>query len=330
MVIMSHTHETVAAYGTPARSRENAPEGAPPVPRRGEGSEGALLTAGRLTSVGQIAGLRPRHRRGDGGHVPAADVDLIDALDPRTWRTVASWLLDRPSTAVRRTRLQTLASFLRWLLDTEPDRELFEATGLHLARYCEHARTGALAIGGRTPGKELARSTTARKHAVLSSFYAFAWQCGALAHHFTAGPEARTLRRDERRLLRLGTARLADRGHLTQAVAAALLEATGATVEVLATLSSRNITIAGEKGASVPLLITMRDRHGDIVAFPIPAQVRPWLTTLLSTHRAGDLLFTRGNGQRVDRQWVRLALVDAALAGGIPKPRAELLRPHML
>ncbi|MFB4271438.1 hypothetical protein [Nonomuraea sp. GTA35] len=75
----------------------------------GGGAAGAFGQAGEppppaplVDSVGDIAGLRPRRRARDGGELPGAEVDLIDAL-PRTddgpipgqragWPTVAAWL----------------------------------------------------------------------------------------------------------------------------------------------------------------------------------------------------------------------------------------------
>ncbi|MFI7643272.1 hypothetical protein [Nonomuraea sp. NPDC049400] len=208
--------------------------------------------------------------------------------------------------------------------------ELLDATGLHLADYCEQARTGALTIGVRTPGKALAMATTARKYAVLSSFYSFAWRCGALSRHLDVAPEGRTLRRDERRLLRRGVSQLADSGRIIQAVAVALLEATGATVEELAALTDHNLHAVGDGAANLPVLITVRGHQGDVVTFPIPAAVRTWLTALISHRRAGDPLLESEAGRRVDCEWLGRALIDAAIAGGIPRSRAELLRPDML
>ncbi|WP_031172718.1 hypothetical protein [Streptosporangium roseum] len=43
-----------------------------------------------VATVGDIAGLRPRRRKGDGGEVPGADVDDVDALGEPAWSTVAA------------------------------------------------------------------------------------------------------------------------------------------------------------------------------------------------------------------------------------------------
>ncbi|MGW4476584.1 hypothetical protein ACWENQ_43580 [Nonomuraea sp. NPDC004354] len=69
-----------------------------------------------MASVGDIAGLRPCRARHDGGEVPGADVDLVDAMDRLTWNVVAAWLADSPPASTRQTRLQVLTAFLRWLL----------------------------------------------------------------------------------------------------------------------------------------------------------------------------------------------------------------------
>ncbi|WP_143043958.1 hypothetical protein [Nonomuraea jiangxiensis] len=145
-----------------------------------------------MSSVGHLAGLRPRGRSGAGGDVRGADVELVDALDLPTWRTVVAWLRDTPSMAGRRSRLQILAAFMRWLRTLDPATELLAASGTHLDRYCEAARSGALTVGVRTPGKPLAGATVARRRTALSSFYAYAWQYGAVRQtHAAAPPPAR-------------------------------------------------------------------------------------------------------------------------------------------
>ncbi|MEO3872050.1 hypothetical protein ABGB18_24820 [Nonomuraea sp. B12E4] len=143
-----------------------------------------------VSSVGHLAGLRPRGRSDAGGDVRGADVDLVDALDPPTWRTVVAWLRDTPSMASRRSRLQILAAFLRWLRTLDPALEPLAATGAHLDAYCEAARSGALTVGVRTPGKPLAGATVAKRRTALSSFYAYAWERGALRQAPATGPQA--------------------------------------------------------------------------------------------------------------------------------------------
>ncbi|MBB5781191.1 hypothetical protein [Nonomuraea jabiensis] len=277
-----------------------------------------------VPGVGQIAGLRPR-----------ADVELLDALDRHTRRTVAAWLLERPSTATRQACLQTLAGFLRWLQATEPHVGLLAATGAHLDAYCEQARIGALTVGVRNPGRALSGATVARKHRALSSFYWFAWSIGAIRQgdggSAPAGePQPLAITRDERRLLRLGASRLAADGRVAEAVAVALIEATGASVATLAGLTSEDLHAVGHGSNNPLVLVTMRDDRGDVVTFPVPTWVHPWLKALSSTRAAGDLLIKQGDGQPVSAGWLTAALRDAGSAGGIPASRAKLLHPRKL
>ncbi|MGN9841403.1 hypothetical protein ACTMTI_25075 [Nonomuraea sp. H19] len=282
-----------------------------------------------VTSVGQLAGLRPRRRPRDGGEVPGADVEVVDALDLLTRRTVLAWLHDRPSVLARQTSLQVLASFLRWLHTIEPALEPLAVTGAHLDAYCYAALTGGLK-GGRSPGKPLAPATVAKKRAVLSSFYAFAGRCGVVRHDRLAASQAakngRALTREERRLLRQGIARLAAEGRPAEAAAVALLDATGTSSEALAGLTAQDLHIVG----GWPAIITVHHDRDDIVAFPVPALARPLLRTLCSSRPAGEPLIRRADGHPVDLEWLRAALTDAALAGGIPERRAKLLHPHLM
>lgn len=263
--------------------------------------------------------------------MPGADVDLVDGLPPETRRTVIAWLSENVSPAARQTRLQVLASFLRWLGAAEPDVEAADVTTTHLDAYCEAALAGSLTVGVRHPGRPLARATVARKRAVLSSFYTFAWRTGAARHEWPPRTDAtrdpRLLSKDDRRRLREGAARLAAGGRTAEAVAVALLDATGATADALAglTLQDLRAVASGE-----PAIVTMHDARGDLVAFPIPTPARPLLCDLSSERKAGEPLLTRADGRPVDVRWLRNALTDAALAGGIPRRRAELLDPHML
>ena len=84
-------------------------------------------------SVGRLEGLHRRHLK--------ADVELIDALDPLTRRTVAAWLADRPSPARRQACLRILASWLRWLRAAEPALEPLATCGAHVDAYCYAALT---------------------------------------------------------------------------------------------------------------------------------------------------------------------------------------------
>ncbi|MFI7701123.1 tyrosine-type recombinase/integrase [Nonomuraea sp. NPDC049480] len=290
-----------------------------------------------MTSVGQLPGLRPRRRPRDGGEVAGADMDLMDALDPLTWRTVAAWLHGRPSLATRQVGLQVLASFLRWLRAQEPALELLSVTGAHLDAYCAAARIGALP---RTPGRPLTDKTVARKRSTLLSFYTFAWQCGVVRHNPVPGSRAarvhradstRTLTREERRLLRQGIARLAADGRTGEAAAVALLESTGASADALAALTRQDVHSGpGAGGGTVPVVIIVRQGRDDLAAFRVPPMARPLLRLLCASRPAGEPLIRRSDGRPPDLDWLRDALTEAALAGGIPEQRARRLHPNML
>ncbi|PZG14089.1 hypothetical protein, partial [Nonomuraea aridisoli] len=278
-------------------------------------------------SVGEIAGLRPRRRPGDGGEVSGADVDLIDGLTPEAGRVVRAWLLDRPSAAARQARLQVLAAFLRWLRASEPALDPLAATGAHLDAYCDAALTGTLTVGVRRPGRPLSGTTVNRKRAVLSSFYAYAWRTGAVSHAVHPAGEPRPLTRDDRRLLRRGVSRLAAGGRACEAVAVALLEATGAPVAALADLTVQDLRGLADDG---PAIVTVHDGHGDLVAFPVPEPVRPLLRELSGARAPGEPLIGPEDGGPADTRWVAAALVEAALAGGMPRARAEVLHPGVM
>ncbi|MEV0353311.1 hypothetical protein AB0H88_46815 [Nonomuraea sp. NPDC050680] len=273
--------------------------------------------------VGQIPGLRPRLRPGDGGEVPAADVDLVDALDPRTRRTVTAWLREKASAPQRQTRLRVLASFLRWLHTAEPALDLLTATEAQLDAYCYTALT----TGVRTSGKPLTRTTVIRRRATLASFYAFARLSGADRSHrgLTGTPP---LTPAERRLLRTGAGRLADEGRWAEALAVALLEATGASVEALAALTAHDVRPSAP--ADRLTLITLRDGRDGIVAFPVSPEVRHLLRALCASRAPGEPLIRRDDGRSVDLEWIGAALTDAALAAGVRGQRAQLLHPHLL
>lgn len=288
----------------------------------GQGDLDAGTAEPRAGSVGRIPGLRPRRRPGDGGEVAGADVDFVDGLAAPTRRTVVAWLTEKPSKATRQARLQVLAAFLRWLQDAEPALDPLAATGAHLDAYCNGALSGTLTVGVRTPGRPLSPTTVSRKRAMLSAFYTFAWQRGAVR----PGPIP-ALTPGDRRLLRKGVARLAAEGKPAEAVAVALLDATGAPVSSLAgiTLQDLRAVTAGE-----PAIVTVADGRGDLVAFPVPPVARPLLRTLSSSRTPGEPLIKQEDGHPVDVRWVKEALTEAALAGGIPRRRAEALDPHMM
>ncbi|WP_049573907.1 hypothetical protein [Nonomuraea sp. SBT364] len=268
-----------------------------------------------LTSVGQIEGLGPRQ-------VPAGDVALLDELDPLTWRVVAAWLQGRPSAARRRTCLRVLASWLRWLYASEPALEPLAASGSHLDAYCY----AALTTGAGTSGKPLAKATVAGRRATLASFYAFAGQSGAMRRRSPNGTPPLT--RTERRLLRGGVARLAEDGRPAEALAVALLEATGASVDSLAALTVHDVHAL--PGGDHPLVLVLRGERDGPVAFPVPPRVRPLLRAQCDGRTPGEPLITGHDGRDVDVEWLTSALTGAALAAGLPRHRAELLRPDLL
>lgn len=192
--------------------------------------------------VGQIPGLRPRHRPGQ-GEVAAADVQVVDELDAATHRITIAWLLDKPSLPLRRTRLRILASYLRWLTSADPATAPLTAER-HVDTYC----LTALATGLPPTGKPLARATVMRRRAILASFYAYARQARATpSPHRGVHPPTPY----ERRLLRAGAAHLAEQGHVAEAAAVALLEATGTTVTALGRLTARDIHLTDDTGLAL-------------------------------------------------------------------------------
>ncbi|MEO3791261.1 hypothetical protein ABGB14_13715 [Nonomuraea sp. B10E15] len=310
--------------GTAGRAQSTSPAGRALGSGDGGPGPGASTAA---PSIGQIAGLRPRRGPQDAGEVRGDDVDLLDSLDPLTWRTAAAWLRERPSAATRQVRLRVLAAFLRWLREAEPSVEPLAVTGAHLDTYCDAARAGALTIGVRVPGKPLASATVNRRRGVLSSFYAFAWRSGAVRHDRVAGSGTGVLTREDRRLLRRGVARLAAGGRQAEAAAVALLDATGAAAGALAELTLQDLHPVADGECAI---VTVHDSRGDIVAFPVPPPARPLLEALSSGRAAGEPLLRREDGRPVDVEWLRDALAEAAIAGGIPRQRAKLLHPYML
>ncbi|MFC5819069.1 hypothetical protein [Nonomuraea harbinensis] len=270
-----------------------------------------------LTSVGQLGGLGPPHRgRGD------ADVALVDALDPLTWRAAMTWLAGRPSTARRRTCLRVLASWLRWLYAAEQGLEPLAASATHLDAYCY----AALTTGDGVTARPLAQATVAGRRAVVASFYAHAERTGAVRAQRILNGTSR-LTRDERRLLRRGIARLAGDGRRAEALAVALLEATGTSADALASLSARDLHAL--PGDGPPVVLVVRDER-DPVAYPISPQIRRLLEAESAGRGADEPLIRRPDGGQVEPGWIADALTGAARAGGLPLQRAELLRPHLL
>ncbi|NUW46667.1 hypothetical protein [Nonomuraea rhodomycinica] len=308
--------------------------GAPDPDPRGRPEPSTGSPAG-VTSVGRIAGLRPRRRPGDGGEVDGADVDLVDGLDPVSRGTVADWLRESSSLSARRFRLRTFASFLRWLRLNVPELAPLRATGAHVREYCDAT------LAGRLPeahGRPLAKATVGRRRAALTSLYHFAWENGpgparpdGVAAAPPAGDAGRRagLTRDERRSLRRGIARLAAEGHVTEAAAVALLEATGAPADAVAGASSQDFrTVADGHGGEHVVMVVHTGCH--VAAFVLPPLARRLLRELGGGRRtAAEPIFGR-YGEPVAAGWVGAALTRAALAGGISERRAAQLRPEML
>ncbi|NRQ35061.1 FAD-dependent oxidoreductase [Nonomuraea sp. NN258] len=203
----------------------------------------------------------------------------------------------------RRSCLRDLASYLRWLGETEPGLEPLAASGAHLDAYCY----AALTTGLRTPGRPLAPSTVAGRRARLASFYAFAWRHGATrSPHPVNG--ASPLTRTERRLLRAGVARLAETGRTAEALAVALLESTGASVAALAALTTDDLH--PQPGDGHPLVITVRESRDGAVAFPIP----PRVGVLLGGVR--DALTPGARAVIVGAGWIGAEVATAAAGKG--------------
>ncbi|WP_101790702.1 hypothetical protein [Nonomuraea indica] len=212
--------------------------------------------------------------------------------------------------------------------------------------------SGGPSGGSGLPGRPLATATVARRRAVLDAFYAYAWRCGALragCQTGTAGTAggrevpcdppcdgsrdggaAEGITREERRLLRRGVARLATGGLAAQAAAVALLDATGADVDALATLTPQDLCAVADGAGGDNTVVVLRTGRDDIAAFPVPAPARPLLRTLCRDRAATEPLLRRDDGEPADLGWFGAALIRAALAGGMPEERASRLHPRML
>ncbi|MEV4374575.1 hypothetical protein AB0J71_46495 [Nonomuraea sp. NPDC049637] len=277
----------------------------------------------QIHGIGHIEGLHPR-LNGQAGDVPAADVDLLDDLDGTRVQALRDWLRDKPSLPLRRTRLRVLASFLRWLNSSGPAAchgDLLTAEP-QVDAYC----LAALVAGLPPRGTPLAKATVMRRRAILHSFYTFTRGRGAAPAN-APGCTADRLTPAQRRLVRAGAARLAEQGRLSEAVAVALLEATGTSAAALSELTDRDIHLPS--GIELALVTVVDDRD-DIVAFPLPAHLRAWVAKLCTGRPAGQPLLTQEDGTRVNLEWMRNALADAALAAGSPPQLVPRLDPQML
>ncbi|MBB2749208.1 UNVERIFIED_ORG: integrase [Microbispora rosea subsp. rosea] len=289
-------------------------------------------------SVGDIPGLRPRWRRGDGGEVAGDDVVLVDSLDRPTWQVVAAWLRDSASVATRRTRLQVLAAFLRWLKTLKPPVALLEVSEDHLIAYRDAAATGTLTVGVRTPGKPLGPATLAKQRANLSSFFRYARRRKVITHNPAADiptpavsrrGTTPALTREETLQLREGISRLAS-SQPGRAAAVALLAGIGARVGALPALTVGDIRTVLDDDGREHVTVQFRNKGGEKEALPLSGLALQTLQPLIVGRPASALLFTKADGRPIDRDWVDAGLTAAAIAGGIPRERAQSFTPHWL
>ncbi|GAA4158021.1 tyrosine-type recombinase/integrase [Actinomadura keratinilytica] len=288
-----------------------------------------------LVSVGDIPGLRPRRRRGDGGEVAGADVDLIDRL-PRSgpsasWPTVAAWLRAGKTAATRRARLADTAAFLRWLALAAPGTGLWEVTEDMLVAYADELGTGTGAAAELTRGgRPLRAATVARRLSTLSSLYRYAVR----RHVIPASPaahvdrpevskEGRTPARplEEAAALLAGAETIASE-HPADAAAVALLVTTGLRAAELEGLTVGRIgTDAGHT------VIRFRVKGGKEIRVPLADRVHALVRPLTVGRTAADPLLVREDGRPFDRWRQTTALRRAARAAGLD-PTA--LTPHVL
>ncbi|WUI02831.1 tyrosine-type recombinase/integrase [Spirillospora sp. NBC_00431] len=317
-----------------------APSPAGSTPVLAPGPDEVVRPAPLLDSVGDIPGLSPRRRRGDGGEVSAADVDLVDAL-PRTgpaagpeaaaWPTVAGWLQAARAVTTRRARLADAAAFLRWLAAAAPGVTLWAVTEDTLIAYRDQIGTGTGAAATlNRGGRALSPATVARRLSSLSGLYSYAVRRHVLpaspAEH-VARPEvsgdgatpARPL--DQAAALLDGAEAIAAR-HPVDAAAAALLVATGMrAAEATALTAGRVVDDAGHR------VIRVQVKGGKTVTVPLPPRVCALLDPLVDGRDGHELVLHREDGRPFDRWRLTTALRRAARAGGVDPAG---LTPHVL
>ncbi|MFC3986629.1 tyrosine-type recombinase/integrase [Streptosporangium jomthongense] len=292
-------------------------------------SPGAVtIPAPMVGTVGEIAGLSPRRARGDGGEVPAADVDDIDALADPAWSTVAAWLKAAKAVTTRRTRLADTAAFLRWLAVEAPGVGLLTATEDHLTHYRDTIATGRARAGLRRPGTPLSAATVARRVSSLSSLYGYAVRRRVIAANpadpverpevSTVGTTpARTV--EEAAALLDGAETIAAR-HPADAAAVALLGVCAVRVGELVSLTVGSVTV--DAGHTV---ILFRRKGGKTDRIPVPPRVRALLEPLLAGRAPAEPLLARADGRPFDRWRTTTALRRAATAAGVDPTK---LTPH--
>ncbi|MGP4104842.1 tyrosine-type recombinase/integrase [Nonomuraea sp. KM90] len=304
-------------------------QGAPPPPR-------ALVS-----SVGEITGLSPRRRRGDGGEVAGHDVDRVDALEPAAWHAAVTWLQDQETAETRRTYLACLSWFLAWLNTLDTSRRpagLLTATEDHLKAYKDDALNGRLRHGVRKPGTPLSANTVAKRITALRSFFQYAHRRRATGHNpamYVEPPpiprKGRTfpLSKAEAGQLRDGLRELA-KSRPDAAAAVAILAGLGTRSGSLPTLTVGDIRMLTDFDGRRHLTVSFRNKGGTEEMLPLPKLAAELLAPLLTSRAASDLLFSKPDGRPIDRWWVRDALRQAAPLGGIPAERSAKLYPHML
>lgn len=288
----------------------------------------AAIPSPMVRSVGEIAGLAPRRRRGDGGEVPAADVDDVDALADPAWSTTAAWLKAAKAVTTRRARLADLSAFLRWLDDEAPGVGLLAVTEDHLTHYRDAIATGSARAGLARPGVALAPATVSRRLSTLSSLYGYAVRRRIL-HLNPADPVERPevsavgttpARTVEEATALIDGAETIAAAYPADAAAVALLGVCAVRVGELVSLTVGSVTL--DAGHTV---ILFHRKGGKTDRTPVPPRVRALLEPLLAGRAAGEPLFVREDGRPFDRWRTTTALRRAATAAGVDHTR---LTPH--
>ncbi|WP_030174019.1 tyrosine-type recombinase/integrase [Spirillospora albida] len=273
------------------------------------------------TSVGDIPGLSPRRRRGE-GEVAAAVVDLVDRLPrPQPWNTVAAWLRSFDSLETRRTYLASLAAFLRWLELAAPQYELFTVTEDVLIAYKDQIGTATGTAAELLPGgRPLRPSTVARRIAALRSLYGYAVRRHALPHNpasFVDPPRTPgsgttpAQSKDTAAALMRGAEHIADR-HPADAAAVGLLLNIGARAAEVISMPVGAFTKDGDHQVA-----RFRIKGGAEIPVPITPRVHALIEPLLRGRSRHEYLLLREDGRPFDRWRLRTALRRAARAGGI-------------
>jgi len=307
--------------------RPGAPSSAP-VLSFVPGPGAVALPAPMVATVGDIPGLRPRRARGDGGEVPAADVDLVDALPRAEWSTVAAWLRAGKAVTTRRARLADTAAFLRWLEAELPGVGLLQVSEDHLTHYRDTIGTGTARAGLGRPGVALAPATVARRLSSLSSLYTYATRRRVMSLNPAdpvERPEVSTVGTTPARTVEEATALIDGAetiaaAYPADAAAVALLSVCAVRVGELVSLTVGSVVV--DAGHTV---ILFRRKGGKTDRLPVPPRVRALLEPLLEGRAPGEPLFVDEDGRPFDRWRPTTALRRAATAAGVDHAR---LTPH--